>query len=130
MIVDTSALMAILLGEDEAVEFNRILASATDVRISAGNFLELVITATRQGLPTTLQKVDELLAIYGIRIEPVTGDQAMIAREAHVSYGRGRHPASLNFGDCFAYALAKATNMPLLFKGNDFAQTDISQVLS
>jgi len=125
MIVDTSALMALLLNEAEAERFNFILAAAVDVQMSAGNFLELTIAATRRPKPFALKTIDRLIEQFRITVEPVTLEQAQIARQAYLQYGRGNHAAGLNFGDCFAYALAKSADKPLLFKGNDFGMTDI-----
>ncbi len=125
MIIDTSVLMAILLNEPEAGYFNLTLASAPDVRMSAGNVVELTIAATRRPNPFSMVTIDGLLDQFSITIEPVTAEQAQIARLAHLTYGRGNHPAALNFGDCFAYALAQALDKPLLYKGDDFSQTDV-----
>jgi ribonuclease VapC len=125
MIVDTSALMALLLDEPEAELFNLLMASANDLGISAGNFLELTITATRRPKPFAIATIDRLIEQFRITIEPVTIEQAHLARQAYLTYGRGNHPAALNFGDCFAYALSKATGKPLLFKGDDFGRTDV-----
>lgn len=125
MIVDTSALMAILLNEHEGRPFNVAIAFADDPRMSAATLLELTITATRRPNPFAPAVIDAIIDNLRITIEPVTVEQAEIARRAFLTYGRGRHPAALNYGDCFAYALAHATSRPLLFKGNDFAQTDI-----
>ncbi len=126
MIVDTSALMAILLNEPEGRSFNVAIASADDPRMSAATLLELTITTTRRPNPFAPEVIDAMIENLRITIEPVTVEQAEIARRAYLTYGRGRHPAALNYGDCFAYALARATNRPLLFKGNDFSETDIA----
>lgn len=125
MIVDTSALMAVLLYEPEVVVFSQLMMEAPQVSISAGNYVELVIVASKRRDPMSLASADRLLETFGIEIEPVTVEQARLAREAHLTFGRGRHPAALNYGDCFAYALARATGRPLLYKGSDFSQTDI-----
>jgi ribonuclease VapC len=130
MIVDTSALIAILRDEPQARACATALASSTNRRMSAANFVEsaLVIDASRD--PVASRRFDDLIKVAQITIEPVTEDQARIAREAYRDFGKGSgHAAKLNFGDCFAYALAKATGEPLLFKGDDFAHTDINQVL-
>lgn len=126
MIVDTSALLAILRAEPEAATYARAIKDAVRPRISAATYLEASIVLDGSLDPILSRKLDELLTVTGITIEPVTVDQAMIARAAYRDFGKGsRHPARLNFGDRFAYALAKAMNEPLLFKGNDFSQTDV-----
>jgi ribonuclease VapC len=131
MIVDTSALIAILRDEGDAMTFANAIANATVRRISAVNYVEAaaVIDASRD--PIASRRLDDLLQEARFVIEPVTEAQARIAREAYRDFGRGSgHPAALNFGDCFAYALAKAMNEALLFKGEDFAQTDIGPALA
>jgi ribonuclease VapC len=128
VIVDTSAQIAILRDESEARVFAEAIAVAA-CRMSAANFLEAaaVIDAARD--PVASRRFDELLATAQIAIEPVTEAQARIAREAYRDFGKGSgHPAQLNFGDCFAYALAKESGEPLLFKGDDFHHTDIAAV--
>jgi ribonuclease VapC len=128
VIVDTSAVIAILRDESEARVFAEAIAGAA-CRMSAANFLEAaaVIDAARD--PVASRRFDELLATAQIAIEPVTEAQARIAREAYRDFGKGSgHPAQLNFGDCFAYALAKESGEPLLFKGDDFHHTDIAAV--
>lgn len=129
MIVDTSALIAILRDESEAPAFAEAIATAAACRMSAASFLEAaaVIDAGRD--PVASRRFDELLATAQVMIEPVTETQARTAREAYRDFGKGSgHPAQLNFGDCFAYALAKETGEPLLFKGDDFHHTDIAVV--
>jgi ribonuclease VapC len=129
VIVDTSALIAILRDEPEAPVFAEAIAAAAACRMSAASFLEAaaVIDAGRD--PVASRRFDELLAAAQIMIEPVSEMQARIAREAYRDFGKGSgHPAQLNFGDCFAYALAKETGEPLLFKGDDFHRTDIAVV--
>ena len=125
MIVDTSALLAVFFEEPEAEDFARAIAGAEVPRISAANLLEAGIVADNQTDPRTGRQLDALVANFRLRIEPVTEEQVLIARQAYLDFGRGKHPAGLHFGDCFAYALAKATGEPLLFKGEDFARTDI-----
>ncbi|MGH8822892.1 MAG: type II toxin-antitoxin system VapC family toxin [Jiangellaceae bacterium] len=130
MIVDTSALIAILRDEADAVTYAVAIAEAERRRISAANFLEaaLVIDGSRD--PVASRRFDDLVAEADLVIEPVTEAQATIARGAHRDFGKGSgHPAGLNFGDCFAYALAKATREPLLFKGDDFGHTDVVSAL-
>lgn len=127
MIVDTSALIAILRAEPDAGRFAAALASTDEPkRISAASYLEAAIVIDAGRDPVASGLLDELIARAGIVIEPVTADQARTARAAYRDYGKGGgHPAGLNFGDCFAYALAKARGEPLLFKGEDFARTDV-----
>jgi ribonuclease VapC len=131
MIVDTSALIAILRDERDAISYAKAIANAAVTRISAGNYVETaaVIDASRD--PIASRRFDDLLREARIMIEPVTEVQARIAREAYRDFGRGTgHPARLNFGDCFAYALAKAIIEPLLFKGDDFTHTDVTPALT
>jgi ribonuclease VapC len=125
MIVDTSVIMAILLSEPEADAFFEAIRAAADPAISAGTHIELSIVTSRRNPPIPGSLVDALLEDLGISIEPVTVGQANIARQAYLTFGRGNHPAALNFGDYFAYALAKAMDKPLLFKGEDFGRTDV-----
>ena len=130
MIVDTSALLAVFFEEPEAEDFARAIAGAEVSRMSAVNLLEAGIVADSQTDPRTGRQLDALVANFRLRIEPVTEEQVRIARQAYLDLGRGYHPAGLNFGDCFAYALAKATGEPLLFKGDDFRQTDVRAAAS
>lgn len=126
MIIDTSAVLAILRDEPEALQCAEAIAKATTRRISAANFLEAAIVTDASGDPIASRRLDDLLKVADILIEPVTAEQARLGREAYRDFGKGSgHPAQLNYGDCFAYALAKATGEPLLFKGDDFAQTDV-----
>jgi ribonuclease VapC len=127
MIVDTSALVALLRGESDAPRFARALASfGSPKRISAANFLETAIVIDGSRDPIASRRLDEVMAKAGLAIEPVTAEQAHIARGAYRDFGKGSgHRAGLNFGDCFAYALAKVRGEPLLFKGGDFSFTDV-----
>jgi ribonuclease VapC len=126
VIIDTSALIAILRDEPEARRFAEAIEAATARRISAVTYVELAAVIDGGRDPVARRLVDQLLDAAHIVIEPVTEAQARIAREAYRDFGEAsRHAAGLNFGDCFAYALAKATGEPLLFKGDDFSQTDI-----
>jgi len=130
VIADTSALVAILRNEPEAEVFAEALWAATTCRLSAATYVELAAVVERPHDPTAASNLDRLLARIEAVIEPVTVEQAKIAREAYREFGRGSgHPARLNFGDCFAYALAKALNEPLLFKGEDFARTDVARAV-
>jgi len=125
MVVDSSALVAILRKEPEAARFTRALLRDSVRLISAANLLEAGIVIDNQAGLSAGRRLDRFVERAGIGIEPVTQEQVRIARQAYVDFGRGNHPAGLNFGDCFAYALAKVTGEPLLFKGADFGQTDI-----
>jgi ribonuclease VapC len=126
VIVDTSALVAILRDEPDARYYAAAMA-AEPCRISAATYLETAIAIDASGDPIASRRVDDLIAQAQIGIEPVTEDQARIARAAYRDFGRGSaHPARLNFCDCFAYALAKAAGERLLFKGDDFARTDLA----
>jgi ribonuclease VapC len=130
MIIDTSAIIAILRDEPEATPCARAIADTTMRRVSAVNFVEsaVVIDASRD--PIATRRFDDFVKDAKISIEPVTETQAQIVRDAYRDFGKGSgHPAKLNFGDCFAYALARESGEPLLFKGGDFAYTDIIAAL-
>jgi ribonuclease VapC len=126
VIVDTSAIIAILFDEPEAPRLAAALAAAETRRISAATLVEASIVVEIQTRGRGGSQLDALLRAAAIQVEPVTAEQALIARQAFVDFGKGRHRAGLNFGDCFPYALAKATGEPLLFKGEDFAKTDVA----
>ena len=128
MIIDTSALLAILFDEPDGPTLLRRIAEAPIRLMSSANAVEAWIVADRHANPAKGPALDALLETLGIDIVPVTVQHARLARTAYYTYGKGRHPAGLNFGDCFAYALAKATDLPLLFKGDDFGQTDVPVV--
>ena len=128
MVIDTSAIIAILSNEPDATQLAGAIAAADSRFMSAASLLESAIVIESRYGPSGGQKLDELIATAEIQIEPVTVDQVSIARTAFRTYGKGRHPAGLNFGDCFAYALAKSKEAPLLFKGDDFSRTDIKAV--
>ena len=127
MIVDTSAVIAILKEEQDAARFLRAVAiSREPKRISAANYLEAGIVVDANRNPLLSRRFDDLIVQTEIAVEPVTREQAEIARAAYRDFGKGSgHPAGLNFGDCFAYALAKSKREPLLFKGDDFSRTDV-----
>ena len=130
MIVDSSALIAILYGEPEAQDCAAAMY-ALPCRMSAANFLETAIVIDSARSPVPSHRLDDLTAQIRMVIEPVTQEHAHIARRAYRDYGRGSgHPARLNFGDCFAYALARTTGEPLLFKGDAFRHTDITPALA
>ena len=125
MILDTSAMVAILYREPEAAAFARLVHDAETCRISVANYVELSIVIERQLGPEGMRQTEVFLRRAGVVIEPVTVDQGELARQAFLDFGKGRRKAGLNFADCFSYALAKATGEPLLFKGDDFSRTDI-----
>jgi ribonuclease VapC len=125
MILDSSAVCAIFFGESDAEAYVQRIQGADSCRISAANFVELAIVISGQLGPEASRQLDMFFLRANIVIEPVTVEQAHLARQAFLDFGKGRHAAQLNFGDCFAYALAKATGEPLLFKGKDFSQTDL-----
>ncbi|MGH9412572.1 MAG: type II toxin-antitoxin system VapC family toxin [Terriglobales bacterium] len=129
MILDTSAIVAILAQEPGADSYIEAISHAVACRISAANFVELSMVLEGQFGAELLRQSDALLRRISVVIEPVTVAQAHAARQAFHDFGKGRHPAALNFGDCFAYALAKLRSEPLLFKGNDFTQTDVVPAL-
>jgi len=125
MVIDTSALVAILLAEPERKDFLERILQAEARRISAANVFETgIVLAARKG-EAAGREFDLFVVRTNLEIVPVDGDQVEIARSAWRKYGKGRHSAALNFGDCFAYALAKFSGEPLLAKGGDFARTDI-----
>ena len=126
MIIDSSAIMAMLLDESDQQEIASKFEAARPRRISAGTWIELSVVLERRGGADLAGKLNRLLAMRPVEIMPVTAEQAIIGAEAYRRFGKGNHAARHNFGDCFAYALAKATNDALLYKGNDFAQTDIA----
>ncbi|MCW5978602.1 MAG: type II toxin-antitoxin system VapC family toxin [Bryobacteraceae bacterium] len=129
MVVDTSALIAILEAEEDASLYANAITEADAALVSTANVVEAALVMMRRRGRTAARKVQELLREAGLRLEPVTGQQAALAIEAYASYGKGQNRAGLNYGDCFAYALAKATGLPLLFKGSDFSRTDIQAAL-
>ena len=130
MIVDSSALIAISRGEPESAICFRTLLDSPLTRISAANWLEATIVVDGWRDPEASRELDVLIERFKVTVEPVTIHQARIAREAYRRFGRGSgHPAKLNFGDCFAYALAKDLDEPLLFVGQDFVHTDVCRVL-
>ncbi|XDD50585.1 type II toxin-antitoxin system VapC family toxin [Leptospira sp. WS92.C1] len=129
MIVDTSALLAILLQEEEQEKFTLAIVSRPNSRMSVANYLEAAIKTDRLKDPVLSRLLDDAVSKLRIKLEPVTAEQIKIAREAYRDFGKGSgHPAELNFGDCFAYALAKNAGAPLLFKGRDFSHTDVELV--
>ncbi len=126
MIVDTSALIAILRDDPEAPLMAQAIEEATERHVSAANWLEAAVVIDGSRDPVASRQFDKLLSVARVTIVPVTEQQARIARAAYRDFGKGSgHPAGLNFGDCFAYALAKDRGEPLLFKGADFIHTDV-----
>ena len=126
MIVDTSAVIAIIKNEQEARAFSDVIEAAGVVRISAASYLESNIVVGRYKDPILTARLEEILENPGMQIEPVTASQAKIAGEAYRDFGKGSgHAANLNFGDCFSYALAREKREPMLWKGDDFGHTDI-----
>lgn len=127
MILDASAVIAILRNESDAAAYAKAIAEAESRRISAVNYAEAAIVIDSSRDPIASRKFDEFLRVAKLVVEPVTERQARIAREAYRDFGKGSgHPAGLNFGDCFAYALTKSAGEPLLFKGSDFSKTDVA----
>lgn len=116
--------MAIILNEPEAEDFARLIQQAANCRMSVVNHVELIMALEKRGAETTRQAM-RFLEVAEVEIEPATLAQGAYARQAFYDFGKGRHPAKLNFGDCFAYALAKSHDEELLFKGNDFGLTDV-----
>lgn len=126
MILDSSAMVAILRKEPEALEFATLLRSARAPKLSAASYLETGIVIDSARNPVASAELDNLIKAPSIIIEPVSPTQARIAREAYRDFGKGSgHAAKLNFGDCLAYALAKEMSAPLLFKGTGFQHTDV-----
>lgn len=126
MVIDPSALLAVLQDEPERRAFNEAIEAATDRWLSAASFVELSIVMEARLGAEGIRNLDLFLATAGIELVAFDVSQARIGREAFRRFGKGRHPAGLNLGDCFSYALARIKNEPLLFKGNDFTQTDVT----
>jgi ribonuclease VapC len=129
MVIDASAILAILLGERDAATFAQAIENADDRRMSAAGYLEAALVIDNRGDAVAQREFDRFFLRSGITIEPVTLEQARLAREAYRDFGKGRHRAKLNFGDCLAYALARAIEQPLLYKDRDFSHTDIQSAL-
>ena len=125
MIVDSSALLAVLLREPDSERYETAIATAAGCRMSAVNLLETSIVVEGRGGAAAGHELDVFLERAGIEPAPVTTEQVQVARIAWRRFGKGNHPARLNLGDCFAYALAKSAGEPLLYKGDDFSRTDI-----
>lgn len=128
MILDSSVIVAIILEEGDAALYEQAISRSNLCRVAAPGYVETSLVISRSpNIPDNA--LDVFLEAGGIRIEAFTAEHARLARAAHQRYGRGNHPAKLNYGDCMAYALAKALDEPLLYKGGDFAQTDVISAL-
>lgn len=125
MIVDSSALLAVLFREEDAERYEKAIAAAPNCRMSVANLLEVLVVVESRGGTAAGQECEAFLDKAEIDLAPVMPEHAQEARRAWRRFGKGNHPAGLNLGDCFAYALARTTGEPLLFKGEDFARTDI-----
>jgi ribonuclease VapC len=129
VIIDSSAILAIILRELDGRRYLRAILADHPRRMSVSNWLEATMVVDRRGNALAINRLENFMQRAKVELMPVSLAQATIARRAWQMFGRGVHPARLNYGDCFAYALAKETSEPLLFKGNDFAQTDIEPAL-
>jgi len=130
VIVDTSAIVALLRGEADGAIYEDALATASTVRMSAATLVETGVVIDSARDPVISRRLDELLTLVEAVVEPFTPEQANVARAAYRDFGRGSgHPAHLNLGDCFSYALARTTGEALLFKGDDFGHTDVESAL-
>jgi ribonuclease VapC len=127
VIIDSSALLAILQGEPERRRFNEAIESADGCSLSTASLVETSIIVESRFGADGIRDLDLFIAKSRVTLVPVDIEQAQIARQAFRRYGKGRHPAALNFGDCFSYALARSLGEPLLFKGNDFSHSDIER---
>jgi ribonuclease VapC len=126
MVVDSSALLTIFFEEPDASVYAAAILNDTRRLISTATLVEVSIVAIRWRQPDPISALDLLTARLGLEVVPVDYEQALLARDGFRRFGKGRDKAGLNFGDCFAYALAKQSGEPLLFKGNDFGQTDVA----
>jgi ribonuclease VapC len=128
MVIDTSALVCILQGEPEGRSFNEAIEAAPSRSMSAATFVEVSIVLEARHGAAGVRELDAFLERAEIGLVEFDLDQARLARDAFRRFGKGRHPAGLNYGDCFSYALSMALSEPLLYKGNDFARTDVLRV--
>lgn len=128
MIVDSSAIIAVLRNEPDAAPISAALQQASICRMSAVTYVEAAVVTDSNRNPVLSRRFDDLLRDVKMHVESVSFEQARIARQTYRDFGKGRHKAGLNFGDCFAYALAKDLDEPLLFKGDDFRYTDVEAV--
>jgi len=129
VIVDSSALLAVLFVEQDARRFVEAMAEAVPLRMSVANWFEAAMAIDRRGDARARSRFDQIIDELGVVVEPVTMEHATWARHAWQTFGKGAHRAKLNFGDCLAYGYARTTGEPLLFKGKDFLQTDIESAL-
>jgi ribonuclease VapC len=129
MILDSSAVLAILFHESDAKRYADAIEATEVRRISAPTYVELSIVVESQNGPSGLHDLEHFIRQAAIVVEPFTAEQAHLAQRGWSNYGRGQHPAKLNFGDCFSYALAKSLDEPLLFKGGDFSKTDVEPAI-
>ena len=130
MVIDTSALLAILQDEPERRRFNESIEAADSRVMSVATFVEISIVLESRHGAEGLRDLDQFVDRAGIELAPVDVEQANVARAAFSRFGKGRHPAALNHGDCFSYALARVLGEPLLFKGDDFSKTDVVNALT
>jgi ribonuclease VapC len=130
VIVDSSAILAVIFGEPNFEVFAQMLGETIDCKISAATFVELMIVAVSRGNDRAVRQAESLIRETNVAIVPLTAEHTYIAARGFSTYGKGRHAAGLNYGDCFSYALAKALDEPLLFKGDDFRKTDITLAIS
>jgi ribonuclease VapC len=129
VILDSSAIVAVLRAERDAPDFAKTIESEGECRISAVNYVEAAVVIDSSRDPVASRRFDDFFRTSRIVVEAVSPNQAELARQAYRDFGKGRHKAGLNFGDCFAYALAKELDEPLLFKGDDFRHTDIEAAI-
>jgi len=130
VIADSSAILAVVFGEPNFEIFAKAIDQAEACKISAATYVEVMMVAESRGSDRAVRHAELLIRDGGIAIEPVTAEHAFLAVRGFSIYGKGRHQAGLNFGDCFSYALAKALDEPLLFKGEDFRMTDVVPAIS
>lgn len=129
LVVDSSAIVAILMVEPDAGPLRRRLRQADYAVVSAANYVECGLVLSRRDGVAGVERLRAFVDLAALDVASVDAAQAQTAIDAHLRFGRGRHPAKLNYGDCFAYALAKTLDAPLLFKGDDFARTDVASAL-
>lgn len=129
IVVDTSAIMAVLYREPEFDQFVRLITDAESCFMSAVNYFEASMVLIGRGTPEATKELDLFLERVGVDFVPFDFELAQHARDAFIRFGKGRHPARLNLGDCVSYALAQARGLPLLYKGKDFARTDVMSAL-
>ena len=128
MILDSSVILAMILGEDDAERIALVLAAEWCLKMSAGNLLEVFLVVDGRGDPIARGMLDAILQRAGVAIVPLTYPQVLLARQAYRDYGKGNHPARLNMGDCYAYALSKDSGEQILAKGEEFSKTDLDVV--